>query len=532
MGFPASVALRIAQIFYCLNCKKIRPKLDVTVEGIDMKANNADFKGTHRAGYTLVEMLVAIAIVGILASLLLTTLAHAKMRARQTICMSNMKQLGVAFISYSHDHGETVPYEKKGGNSGWVGFMKSYGVTDEVLHCPMCEKTNKHSLGGMRKNWRAGNVGDAEVAADLPTGVAMGNDAPADEDSNVNYPGRDWARHPNYWRFVTGNFGRDEKAVFTLHHERPGCSEHKGAHNPHWSLKPYKSACPPFQMITPPPWNYNPKCKGGSTVVLVICENVKPSGFGLKICDAKSGQRLDSIPGVKVDDWELFEWGGPLAKSLGGEGSLLSPAKPFHKKPIGFEQATPLGRHTLHQGKYYPDAPDGEGIINYIYMRTTIHSSIDQKLEIAVTGDEAYSVFFLGSDSGCSGEPGTPCDPGEPTTSSYGINAFVQSSHHHAEHEPRKFVEIPEHLRSSTPLFVEANWAWVMPSPQDLPPATLDGGYGGIQRVILNRHDKHVNIVYGDGHAAPVKLRELYTQEWYPRCKMMRGLTIPKLPNH
>jgi prepilin-type processing-associated H-X9-DG protein len=81
-------------------------------------------------------------------------------------------------------------------------------------------------------------------------------------------------------------------------------------------------------------------------------------------------------------------------------------------------------------------------------------------------------------------------------------------------------------------LFVEANWAWVMPSPQDLPPATLDGGYGGIQRVILNRHDKHVNIVYGDGHAAPVKLRELYTQEWYPKCKMMRGLTIPKLPKY
>ena len=87
-------------------------------------------------------------------------------------------------------------------------------------------------------------------------------------------------------------------------------------------------------------------------------------------------------------------------------------------------------------------------------------------------------------------------------------------------------------LRSSTPLFAEANWAWVMPSPNDLPPSTLDGGYGGIQRVILNRHDKHVNIVYGDGHAAPVKLRELYTQEWHPGCKMIRGLTIPKLPKH
>jgi len=491
------------------------------------------------AGYTLTEVLVAIAVVGILASILIPTLAKARMRARQTVCMSNLKQLGVAFISYGHDHGETVPYSKKAGNSGWVGLMKSYGVTDKVLHCPMCEENNKHSLGGMRRNWRVGAMpGEEEEEQE---GAAAAFVAAKDEsitqiNGSINYPGMDWARHPNYWKFACGDFGRDEKAVFTLHHMRPGCSEHKGAHNPHCQpRKPYRETCPPFRMITPPPCpppDLSPKCQGGRTIVLVICENVKPSGFGLKICDAKSGQRLDSLSGVKVDDWELFEWSGPLAKALGGKGSLLSPSNPYHKKPIGFDQANPLGRHPLNQGKYYPNAPDGEGPVNYIYMRTTIHSSIDQSLEVAVTGDEAYSVFFLRPDSGCSGGPGTPCDPGKPTTSSYGINAFVQSNHHHAEHEPRKFMEFSEALRSTVPLFVEANWAWVMPSPNDLPPADLDGGYSGIKRVILNRHDKHVNMVYGDGHAAPVKLPELYTQEWYPGCKMMPGLTIPKLPKN
>ena len=93
-------------------------------------------------------------------------------------------------------------------------------------------------------------------------------------------------------------------------------------------------------------------------------------------------------------------------------------------------------------------------------------------------------------------------------------------------------MEFPEALRRTVPLFVEANWAWVMPSPNDLPPADLDGGYAGIKRVILNRHDKHVNVVYGDGHAGPVKLRELYNQEWYPGCKMVRGMTPPKLPKN
>ena len=488
-------------------------------------------------GYTLTEMIVAIAVVGILASILVPTLAKAKMRARQTICMSNMKQLGFAFISYSHDHGETVPYNKKAGNSGWVGLMKGYGITDKVLHCPMCDENNKHSLGGMRKNWRVG-MPNEEAAADLPGGIVVAKEEKpvAPETGSINYPGMDWARHPNYWRFVCGNFGRDKQALFSLRHVRPGCTEHKGAHNPHCKPRaPYKSPCPPWKTITPPPCpplNLSPKCQGGSTIVLVICENVKPSGFGLKISDAKTGQSLESRAGVKVDDWELFEWNGPLAKDLGGEGSLLSPRKPYHKYAVGFEQANPLGRHPLNQGKYYPNPPNGEGRVNYIYMRTTIRSSIDQTLEIAVTGDEAYSVFFLKPNSGCSGGPGTPCDPGEPTTSSYGINAFVQSNHHHSKHEPGKFTEFPEALRSTIPLFVEANWAWVMPSPYDLPPADLDGGYAGIKRAILNRHDKHVNIVYGDGHAGPVKLRELYQQEWYPGCKMARGMTPPKLPKN
>ena len=129
-----------------------------------------------RGGYTLTEMIVAIAVVGILASVLVPTLAKAKMRARQTICMSNMKQLGFAFISYSHDHGETVPYSKKAGNSGWVGLMKSYGITDKVLHCPMCDENNEHSLGGMRKNWRVGTIpGEEEVAADILPGSKKKN---------------------------------------------------------------------------------------------------------------------------------------------------------------------------------------------------------------------------------------------------------------------------------------------------------------------------------------------------------------------
>lgn len=481
-----------------------------------------------RAGFTLTELLVAIAVIGILASILIPTLARARMRARQTTCMGNLKQLGFAFLSYSHDYGKNVPYDANGSNSGWVELMKKEGITDQVLHCPMCDKNNMHSMGGMRKNWRVGTVSEAE--GNVAEAVALAKEM----DSGQNMAGL-WARHPNYWRFVAGNKGRNKKATFQLHHVQPGCTEHNGKHNPH--CKPQKPYCDPVtgRMITPPPCpppDLSPKAQGGCTVVLVMCENVKPKGFALKIYDDETGQRISARKGTSVGDWELFEWSGPLSKSLGGEGSLLSRSKPFHKKAIGFDQAVAKGSKPLRQGKYYPDPPDGSGPVNYIFMRATICSSVDQKLTISVTGDDSYSVFMLRSDSGCSGGPATPCDKSSLATSGYGINAFVQSGHHHAEYEPEKFVEVPELLKSSIPLFVDANWAWVMPSPNDIPPATLDGGFGGIQRAILNRHNKHVNIVYGDGHAAPVKLPELYIQEWYPGCGMIPGMRPPRLPDN
>jgi prepilin-type N-terminal cleavage/methylation domain-containing protein/prepilin-type processing-associated H-X9-DG protein len=61
-------------------------------------------------GFTLIELLVVIAIVAVLAALLFPVLAHAREKARQTHCLSNMKQLGVATTLYAQDWDETLPH--------------------------------------------------------------------------------------------------------------------------------------------------------------------------------------------------------------------------------------------------------------------------------------------------------------------------------------------------------------------------------------------------------------------------------------
>ena len=62
-----------------------------------------------KKAFTLIELLVVIAIIAILAAILFPVFAQAREKARQTSCLSNLKQIGLGLMMYTQDYDETYP---------------------------------------------------------------------------------------------------------------------------------------------------------------------------------------------------------------------------------------------------------------------------------------------------------------------------------------------------------------------------------------------------------------------------------------
>jgi len=111
---------------------------------------------TH--GFTLIELLVAIAIISLLAAILFPSFGRARENAKRTTCQNDLHQLGLAFMQYTQDYDERLPgiVHGSGGatrEGGWVyfdafggggnaafdvtrGSLFTYVKSDQVYVCP------------------------------------------------------------------------------------------------------------------------------------------------------------------------------------------------------------------------------------------------------------------------------------------------------------------------------------------------------------------------------------------------------------
>lgn len=91
------------------------------------------------SAFTLIELLVVIAIIAILAAILFPVFATVREKARQTSCLSNMKQIGTAILAYTQDYDEMI-VPSQNGTSGknlvsWPSIIFPYVQSANVFVC-------------------------------------------------------------------------------------------------------------------------------------------------------------------------------------------------------------------------------------------------------------------------------------------------------------------------------------------------------------------------------------------------------------
>ncbi|MGC3956858.1 MAG: type II secretion system protein [Verrucomicrobiota bacterium] len=140
-------------------------------------------------GFTLIELLVVIAVIAILAAMLLPALSSAKDRGRRAVCVSNLRQIGIATISYAHDNSGQIPFGPKAPPfTSPANFYPSTGAPTSLISIQ-----NGAPVG-------LGLLLAQQLAAQPKVLFCPGTDQPLDSDLELSRVGVTQAQSSYYYR--------------------------------------------------------------------------------------------------------------------------------------------------------------------------------------------------------------------------------------------------------------------------------------------------------------------------------------------
>jgi len=135
--------------------------------------NHEAYQGQGRSGFTLIELLVAVGVIAVIAAIVLPVFARSRERARQSVCLSNERQLGAALLLYAQDSdGVMAPNVESRPPIGvfWPQLIAPYVRADACFVCPDADpaRDTLHQLGpggqGTVVGWPQGVPGPPRVS--------------------------------------------------------------------------------------------------------------------------------------------------------------------------------------------------------------------------------------------------------------------------------------------------------------------------------------------------------------------------------
>ena len=105
----------------------------------------------HHEGFTLIEIIIAIAVIAIITAILYPVFAQVREKGRQSVCLSNTHQLALAIFAYCQDSDERLPPAAAHGTTKtiilWPDMIAPYVRNDKVRLCPSDAKASRNSYG-------------------------------------------------------------------------------------------------------------------------------------------------------------------------------------------------------------------------------------------------------------------------------------------------------------------------------------------------------------------------------------------------